>query len=76
MTRTPLFVSLRLLPSPRPPSFGVEHRHLDLRAVGEIARRLRLRQPQVSKHLRVLNEAGLVAIAGTFSTLLPPDYRQ
>ncbi|MCW5877682.1 MAG: winged helix-turn-helix transcriptional regulator [Anaerolineales bacterium] len=28
--------------------------------VGEIAARLRLRQPQVSKHLRVLAEAGLV----------------
>ena len=30
------------------------------RPVGEIATRLRLRQPQVSKHLRVLAEAGLV----------------
>jgi DNA-binding transcriptional ArsR family regulator len=30
------------------------------RPVGEIASRLRLRQPQVSKHLRVLAEAGLV----------------
>ena len=30
------------------------------RPVGEIAQRLRLRQPQVSKHLRVLSEAGLV----------------
>jgi len=30
------------------------------RPVGEIAQRLRLRQPQVSKHLRVLTEAGLV----------------
>jgi DNA-binding transcriptional ArsR family regulator len=30
--------------------------------VGEIARRLVLRQPQVSKHLRVLSEAGLVAV--------------
>jgi len=29
-------------------------------AVGQIAHRLRLRQPQVSKHLRVLSEAGLV----------------
>lgn len=28
--------------------------------VGEIAKRLRLRQPQVSKHLRLLSEAGLV----------------
>jgi len=30
------------------------------RPVGEIAGRLRLRQPQVSKHLRVLSEAGIV----------------
>jgi DNA-binding transcriptional ArsR family regulator len=30
------------------------------RPVGEIAARLKLRQPQVSKHLRVLSEAGLV----------------
>jgi DNA-binding transcriptional ArsR family regulator len=30
--------------------------------VGEIAARLRLRQPQVSKHLRVLSEAGLVEV--------------
>ncbi|HEY3311419.1 MAG TPA: metalloregulator ArsR/SmtB family transcription factor [Anaerolineales bacterium] len=30
--------------------------------VGEIARRLELRQPQVSKHLRVLSEAGLVEL--------------
>ena len=29
-------------------------------AVGQIADRLRLRQPQVSKHLRVLSDAGLV----------------
>jgi len=29
-------------------------------AVGEIAKRLRLRQPQVSKHLKILNNAGLV----------------
>lgn len=28
--------------------------------VGEIARRLVLRQPQVSKHLRVLSDAGIV----------------
>lgn len=31
------------------------------RPVGDLVRRLRLRQPQVSKHLRVLSEAGLVA---------------
>lgn len=30
--------------------------------VGEIAQRLALRQPQVSKHLRVLSEAGLVEV--------------
>ena len=30
------------------------------RPVGEIAKRLRKRQPQVSKHLRVLSDAGLV----------------
>lgn len=32
------------------------------RPVGEIAARLQLRQPQVSKHLRVLSEAGLVEV--------------
>lgn len=32
------------------------------RPVGEIAERLRLRQPQVSKHLRVLSDAGLVDV--------------
>lgn len=30
--------------------------------VGQIAERLKLRQPQVSKHLRVLSEAGLVQV--------------
>ena len=30
--------------------------------VGEIAGRLRIRQPQVSKHLRVLSQAGLVKV--------------
>ena len=30
------------------------------RPVGDMVHRLRLRQPQVSKHLRVLSEAGLV----------------
>jgi DNA-binding transcriptional ArsR family regulator len=29
-------------------------------SVGEIAAQLKIRQPQVSKHLRVLSEAGLV----------------
>ena len=32
------------------------------RPVGEIAKHLRLRQPQVSKHLRVLSDAGLVDV--------------
>jgi DNA-binding transcriptional ArsR family regulator len=30
--------------------------------VGQIAERLRMRQPQVSKHLRVLSDAGLVQV--------------
>jgi DNA-binding transcriptional ArsR family regulator len=30
--------------------------------VGEISRRLAIRQPQVSKHLRVLSEAGIVDV--------------
>lgn len=32
------------------------------RPVGDVVDRLRLRQPQVSKHLRVLSEAGLVDV--------------
>jgi DNA-binding transcriptional ArsR family regulator len=32
------------------------------RPVGEVVHRLGLRQPQVSKHLRVLSEAGLVDV--------------
>ena len=32
------------------------------RPVGEIAEQLRLRQPQVSKHLKVLSDAGLVVV--------------
>jgi DNA-binding transcriptional ArsR family regulator len=32
------------------------------RPVGDIVDRLSLRQPQVSKHLRVLNDAGLVDV--------------
>jgi DNA-binding transcriptional ArsR family regulator len=32
------------------------------RPVGEIAQKLSLRQPQVSKHLRVLSQAGLVEV--------------
>ena len=32
------------------------------RPVGDLVHRLKLRQPQVSKHLRVLSEAGLVEV--------------
>ncbi|OFW75592.1 MAG: transcriptional regulator [Alicyclobacillus sp. RIFOXYA1_FULL_53_8] len=32
------------------------------RSVGEVAEKLALRQPQASKHLRVLSEAGLVEV--------------
>jgi DNA-binding transcriptional ArsR family regulator len=32
------------------------------RSVGEVARSLRVRQPQASKHLRVLREVGLVRV--------------
>ena len=32
------------------------------RSVGDIVQRLRLSQPQVSKHLRVLSDAGLVEV--------------
>ena len=32
------------------------------RPVGDMVQRLRLRQPQVSKHLRVLSDAGLVDV--------------
>ena len=34
------------------------------RPVGEVARALRVRQPQASKHLRVLREVGLVRVRG------------
>lgn len=34
------------------------------RPVGDLVRRLRLTQPQVSKHLRVLREVGLVTVRG------------
>jgi DNA-binding transcriptional ArsR family regulator len=34
------------------------------RSVGEVARTLRVRQPQASKHLRVLREVGLVRVRG------------
>lgn len=40
----------------------VELLHDGPRPVGEIAYRLRLHQPQVSKHLRVLSDAGLVQV--------------
>ncbi len=33
-------------------------------SVGELVRRLKLSQPGVSKHLRVLREAGLVTVRG------------
>ncbi|OMF37694.1 transcriptional regulator [Paenibacillus sp. FSL H8-0548] len=44
--------------------------------VGEIAERLELRQPQASKHLRVLSEAGIVevqAVANRRIYKLRPD---
>lgn len=44
--------------------------------VGEIAERLQLRQPQASKHLRVLSEAGIVevqAVANRRICKLRPD---
>ncbi len=37
--------------------------------VGQIAERLRMRQPQVSKHLRVLSDAGLVQRAAGLKEL-------
>jgi DNA-binding transcriptional ArsR family regulator len=39
----------------------VEYLRSGPRSVSEIASHLRLRQPQASKHLQVLNQAGLVA---------------
>jgi predicted ArsR family transcriptional regulator len=60
--------------------------------VGELARQLGLSQPLVSKHLRVLRDAGLVQVRGeilrfaacaaAFEPLIgpqerpPPEYRQ
>lgn len=44
--------------------------------VGEIAERLQLRQPQASKHLRVLSEAGIIemqAVANRRICKLRPD---
>jgi DNA-binding transcriptional ArsR family regulator len=35
------------------------------RSVNDMARMLRLRQPQVSKHLRVLRQVGLVGVRGS-----------
>ena len=40
----------------------VEYLREGPRSVGEIAGRLSVRQPQVSKHLRVLASAGIVAV--------------
>lgn len=40
----------------------VELLNQEPRPVGEIADRLKIRQPQVSKHLRVLSKAGLVKV--------------
>jgi DNA-binding transcriptional ArsR family regulator len=40
----------------------VELLRLGPQPVGEIGERLRIRQPQVSKHLKVLKEAGLVDV--------------
>jgi len=48
--------------------------------VGEIVTKLRLRQPQVSKHLRVLNEAGVVEVHPVaqqrFYSLRPQAFRE
>lgn len=50
------------------------------RPVGEIAQRLRLNQPQVSKHLRVLTEAGVVEVHPVAQqriyTLRPQAFRE
>lgn len=50
------------------------------RPVGEISGRLRLRQPQVSKHLRLLKEAGLVGVQPVAQQrvyeLLPEPFRE
>lgn len=35
------------------------------RSVNDVARSLRVRQPQVSKHLRVLRQVGLVSVRGS-----------
>lgn len=35
------------------------------RSVNEVSRSLRFKQPQVSKHLRVLREVGLVSVRGS-----------
>ena len=47
--------------------------------VGEIAQRLAIRQPQASKHLRVLNDAGLVDVRPNANrriyTLRPEPFR-
>ena len=50
------------------------------RPVGEIAERLRLNQPQVSKHLRVLTDAGVVEVHPVAQqriyTLRPQAFRE
>ncbi|CAN7523211.1 metalloregulator ArsR/SmtB family transcription factor [Paenibacillus sp. LjRoot153] len=48
--------------------------------VGEIAERLQLRQPQVSKHLRILSEAAIVEVKVDANRriykLLPDPFRE
>ena len=50
------------------------------RPVGEIVTKLKLRQPQVSKHLRVLSEAGVVEVHPVaqqrFYSLRPQAFRE
>lgn len=49
-------------------------------AVGDIARRLGLRQPQTSKHLRVLSDAGLIEVQASANrricSLRPEAFRE
>src|SRR6266852_6058492 len=44
-------------------------------SVGEIERQLRMTQPTVSKHLRVLREAGFVGSTGSTAPSLPTETR-
>lgn len=46
------------------------------RSVGDIANQLRLRQPQASKHLRVLSDAGLVEVQAIANFDRLDDYLQ